>query len=180
VPISYKARSKEEGKKLNWKHGVRCLLSIAKLRLTRPIHQSGDFWGQVARFFVSGSIGAGINIGMLYLLTEFGHLWYLGASLVAVTSSLVVSFILQKYWAFRSSETSSISHEVPMFALVAISNLFLNTLLLYLFVEHLHIWYVGAQAVASLLIAMESFVLYRVIFAPELWHGVRTLLRSRS
>lgn len=35
VPIQYKARSKKDGKKLNWHHGFKCLFSMLKLRL-RP------------------------------------------------------------------------------------------------------------------------------------------------
>lgn len=32
VPIRYTARTKKEGKKLNWKHGVRCFFSILRIR----------------------------------------------------------------------------------------------------------------------------------------------------
>ena len=33
VPIRYRARGRREGKKLNWRHGVRCLLAMLKIRL---------------------------------------------------------------------------------------------------------------------------------------------------
>ncbi len=33
VPIRYRARSRQEGKKLNWRHGVYCLLAMLKIRL---------------------------------------------------------------------------------------------------------------------------------------------------
>lgn len=33
VPIRYRARARSEGKKLNWRHGVRCLLAMLKIRL---------------------------------------------------------------------------------------------------------------------------------------------------
>ena len=32
VPISYKARSRKEGKKINWRHGVKCLFSMLKIK----------------------------------------------------------------------------------------------------------------------------------------------------
>jgi len=34
VPINYKPRSKKEGKKINWRHGIRCLFAILRLRLS--------------------------------------------------------------------------------------------------------------------------------------------------
>ncbi len=33
VPIRYRARGRQEGKKLNWRHGVSCLLAMLKIRL---------------------------------------------------------------------------------------------------------------------------------------------------
>ncbi len=37
VPISYKARSREEGKKLTWKDGVEALWILARLRVQQPV-----------------------------------------------------------------------------------------------------------------------------------------------
>ena len=38
VPISYKARSREAGKKLTWKDGVEAIWILARERVRRPIH----------------------------------------------------------------------------------------------------------------------------------------------
>ena len=32
VPINYKARTKKEGKKINWRHGVKCLILMLKIK----------------------------------------------------------------------------------------------------------------------------------------------------
>jgi len=37
VPISYKARSREDGKKLTWKDGVEAILILARERVRRPV-----------------------------------------------------------------------------------------------------------------------------------------------
>ena len=39
VPISYKARSREDGKKLTWKDGVEAIWILARERLRRPINR---------------------------------------------------------------------------------------------------------------------------------------------
>jgi hypothetical protein len=42
VPISYYARSREEGKKLTWRDGVQALVTLAGLRLTSRERLSGE------------------------------------------------------------------------------------------------------------------------------------------
>jgi glycosyltransferase involved in cell wall biosynthesis len=42
VPISYYARSREEGKKLTWRDGVRALVTLGRLRLTSQRRLFGD------------------------------------------------------------------------------------------------------------------------------------------
>jgi hypothetical protein len=37
VPIHYRARTREEGKKLTWVDGVRALTTLARVRLRRPL-----------------------------------------------------------------------------------------------------------------------------------------------
>ncbi|PIR70396.1 MAG: glycosyl transferase, partial [Candidatus Niyogibacteria bacterium CG10_big_fil_rev_8_21_14_0_10_42_19] len=34
VPIKYEARKRKEGKKLSWKHGVKCLWVIFKIKIS--------------------------------------------------------------------------------------------------------------------------------------------------
>jgi len=40
VPISYKARSREEGKKLTWRDGVRALVMLVKVRMRRKANRA--------------------------------------------------------------------------------------------------------------------------------------------
>jgi dolichol-phosphate hexosyltransferase len=45
VPISYYARSRDEGKKLTWKDGLRALGALLRLRLASPADLFGAEWG---------------------------------------------------------------------------------------------------------------------------------------
>jgi glycosyltransferase involved in cell wall biosynthesis len=45
VPISYYARSRDEGKKLTWKDGLQALEALLRLRLASPADLFGDEWG---------------------------------------------------------------------------------------------------------------------------------------
>ncbi len=126
--------------------------------------QSGSLW-RICRFLVAGGFAALVNIIVLYILTEYGRIWYVYSSVFAFLVAFAANFVLQKYWVFESAEHSKISRQLPMHLGAALfNNLFLNTLLLYSLVEYGHLWYIAAQLIASAFIAIESFLIFRWIF----------------
>ncbi len=116
------------------------------------------------RFFISGGTGAAVNVGVLFILTHVAHVWYLFSSIVAFVIAVCVSFIMQKYWTFQDKEREGIHVQASWFGLLALVNLGLNTLLMYVCVDGLGLHYIIGQIIASLLIALESYFVYRVIF----------------
>ncbi len=121
---------------------------------------------QLMRFGFSGAFGAALNIGILFVLTRFAGLWYLISAAIAFVVSYAVSFILQKYWTFKEKSAERAPVQAGMYLAVALTNLALNTGLMYMFVEHAQVQYLIAQALSSMLIAVESYFVYRYIFKP--------------
>lgn len=164
VPISYTARTKAEGKKLNARHATKIVAALFLTRMGLGNAKSVATVAQVMRFLIAGGIATVINLAMLYVLTEFAAVWYLYSSIGAFFVAFVFSFSLQKYWVFRSDHHSKIPTQLPLHLGAALCNLGLNTLLLFMFVEYAHLWYILAQLVASTVIAVESFIVFRWIF----------------
>ena len=120
----------------------------------------------VGRFLVSGSVGAGSNIGILYVLTEYVRLYYLLSACISFVLAAGIGFMLQKFWTFRDHSIERMHVQAAGFFAVTTINFFINIALLYALVQWVHVWYVLAQAIASILIAFGSFILYRhVVFA---------------
>lgn len=116
---------------------------------------------RVARYLVAGGSAAAINLGLLYVLTEYAHLWYLLSSFIAVSAAVVASFVLQKFWAFQDSRLDRIRVQLPQHAFLSIVNIALNAVLLYVLVEWVHVWYMAAQFVTSALLAVLNYFVYR-------------------
>jgi dolichol-phosphate mannosyltransferase len=76
VPISYSARTKRSGKKLNWIHGIEIVFAIALARVGIPVTRRAGAT-KIVRFLVSGGAAAVVNFTTLFALTEFAHIWYL-------------------------------------------------------------------------------------------------------
>jgi putative flippase GtrA len=120
-----------------------------------------------ARFFISGGTAAAVNLGLLYMLTEFFDIWYIFSEISAFSTAVVVSFCLQKFWTFNDRSLHMIRRQALVFASITIVNLALNTGLLFLFTETFGIYYVWSQILAGALIAVESYFAYRKFVFKE-------------
>jgi putative flippase GtrA len=130
----------------------------------------------LTRYGVSGIIGALIQIVSLYVwvsLLGFEHTYLLGLVLGFILA-LIATFLLQKYWAFKDTESKSIPHQLLYYSLVAVSGLALNALLLAgakllltsYSVDFFHGWYLMVQTLITGLVAVFNFSLnYWITFS---------------
>ena len=116
---------------------------------------------RIFRFLLSGGTAFGTDIILLYLFTDIFGVWYLASAVAAFILAFGVSFTLQKFWTFKDNSRDGIHMQMGVYFFVAVINLALNTLLVYVFVERADLHYLFAQAVASALIAVESFFIYQ-------------------
>ena len=115
---------------------------------------------KIFRYLVSGGSAAVVHVSMLFVFVELLHLWYVVSSMFAFLIAFVVSFLLQKFWTFRNPSREGVHKQAGIYFLVAVINLTLNTLLIYVFVEYFNFHYLLGQIVASGLIAISSFFIY--------------------
>lgn len=126
----------------------------------------------IAKYLVSGGFSTATQLGLLYLLVDFLALHYLVATSFAFIAALIVSFTLHKFWTFEDDSLHAAHTQFASHAALGLLNLGVNAGLMFLFVEHLFVplfgplpasyWIVVAQAMASALIALESFFVYRL------------------
>lgn len=119
--------------------------------------------GQLLRFLVSGGMAFLANIVIMYLLTDRLGVWYLLSSVFAFIGAFVVSFSMQKYWTFRNRESDRMSAQLGMSLLLACANLGVNTVLMYIFVDHFHLHYLAAVICSAGLIAVETYFIYKYV-----------------
>ena len=119
---------------------------------------------KVIRFIIAGGSAFSVNIFFLYIFTEFFGLWYIFSATLAFMLSFLVGFSLNKFWTFAESSADFIHSQIFIYLGVNLINLAINNALLYFMVESFAIWYILAQALASILIAFESFFVYKWLF----------------
>lgn len=120
---------------------------------------------RIIKYLASGCIGIVVNLGLLYVLADLLGLHYLVSSFLAVSCSTVVGFLLQKYWTFEARSKEGTKREFSLYVGVAIMNIVLNTLIVYLLVDFSGFHHLPAQFVGAAVVAVSSYVIYKkVIF----------------
>lgn len=132
------------------------------------------FRSRIVRYVFSGGTAAALNLVLTWLLGRTG-LYYLAVVTVAFVASLLVSFSLQKFFTFSDTDRSRQRRQFAVFSVIAVFNLLVNDLLVYVQVDLLRLDHpifgidhlVLAQAIASVVIAAYSFFAYRIIFKQK-------------
>lgn len=113
--------------------------------------------GKMFRYGVVGIIGTGIHFGTLILLVEIFSLDPVISSTIGFILTLIVSYILNYFWTFASSQAHS--RAIFRYAVVSISGLLLNAIIMYITVNILDWHYVLGQTVVIFVIPITNFAL---------------------
>lgn len=70
-------------------------ISIPLIRRYRQIGK------KFAKFCVTGGVGFLIAYGLLYVLTEYAHFWYMFSALIAQVAATIWNFTLSLKWVFK-------------------------------------------------------------------------------
>lgn len=122
---------------------------------------------QVVRFCVAGAAGVIAYYAALYGPTEYLGVWYVISALIGFILNTGLNFTLQKFWTFQNKETHMVGCQLVLYTAMTASFLVGNTVFLYLMVEYLHMWYIGAQAILTAVISVLSFIISGKIFKNE-------------
>jgi putative flippase GtrA len=112
---------------------------------------------QFMKFCMVGSIGGVINLGLLYSLTEFLHIWYIMSAALAFTAAVVNNFVLNKRWTFQNT-APEVSKQFVSFFIISIISLALNLSVLYILTEYVGMWYMTAQVIAILVALSNNYM----------------------
>ena len=118
---------------------------------------SGDRPARLARYGVAGACSTLTHVGVLFLLVETVRAWPVAASTAGFVASIVVSYTLQRYWVFRSTQRH-VSAGLKFLTVTAVA-FGVNTATLWIGTEVLHAPYQGVQVVALVLIPIVNYAL---------------------
>ena len=86
---------------------------------------------QLFRFGIVGFTAFLIDAGLLYVLTEYLHIYYLISSVISFIVSLIYNYILSIFWVFDVKKKQTYK-EVLLFTILSVIGLGVNQLVMYL------------------------------------------------
>ena len=89
---------------------------------------------QLFRFGVVGGLAFLIDAGLLYILTEFCHIYYLISSVISFIVSLAFNYVLSIIWVFDVKKKQTYK-EVLLFTILSVVGLGINQLVMFLGVD---------------------------------------------
>ena len=141
----------------NWYHKFRLCFSGRWPRFYAFCDQNKSY----IKFIVAGVLAGGTDLLLLFLFHGLGHLDIVLATSLAFIMSFLISFSLQKYWTFRNHHRGRMVHQLFFYILNALLSLYLNGLLMHLLVNQHQVWYILAQIIVNLILAVWNFVIYK-------------------
>ncbi len=124
----------------------------------------------VAKYFSTGILASMIDIGLLYLIKEYFNLWYLTSAIISLILSLVLVFIVHKYWTFRDFSGHNLHGQFLGYISTVLFCIVLNLVLLTSLVEFSHINYILAQLISLCISGVFGFVLnVRNVFSDPIY-----------
>lgn len=116
------------------------------------------------RYGVSGATSTTVNLTLTWGLERLG-VHYIAVVTVAFGLSVIVSFLLQKFFTFANRTVTDTHKQFAWFVVIALVNLAANDSLVYVQYTLLNMkQLVVVEAVASLVIAFYSYFLYKYLF----------------
>jgi len=147
---------------------ARQVLDISLYSFTHHESAAWREWTRVFRFGIVGITGIVVNLGILYILVEYGHLSNnpldLVASAIAIEISILNNFILNDFWTFRSLENSKYSsrwQRLAAFNIVSAGGAVINWTVFLVLTAGFGIYYLAAQFIGTLLGFVWNFTVNR-------------------
>lgn len=113
---------------------------------------------QLIRFGFVGGSAFFIDAGLLFLLTEFAGVHYLISGAISFTVSVIYNYILSVKWVFDARTDRNKAQELTVFIGLSIIGLGINQIVMWLFADLLHIYYMLSKIIATAIVMVYNFV----------------------
>lgn len=127
------------------------------------LNKTSNVFIQLFRYLFVGGFAFIVDYGLLFVLTEWGGLHYLFSASLSFLAGLAVNYLISTSWVFRTSKISNRAAEFIVFSIIGVIGLGLNSLLLYLFTDLLHIHYMISKLITAALVMLWNFFARKII-----------------
>ena len=122
---------------------------------------------QIIKFCMVGTLCFLIDYGLMILLTEIFHVYYLISCMISFTVSVVVNYLLSMRFVFLSREDMDKRMEFLLFVVLSLIGLGLNQLLMWLLVDKGGLHYMLSKIVVTVIVMVYNFVTRKLLLEKK-------------
>lgn len=112
---------------------------------------------EIARFLFAGAVTLIIDYGVLVLLTECAHIYYILSATISFSLAVVANYYICLRWVFRNSNKQN-KKQFIFFVVTSMIGLFLNTVIMKISVECIELHYFIAKVIATVIVTIWNYV----------------------
>ena len=90
---------------------------------------------QFFRYGFAGGVAFCVDFGLLYILTDFFHIYYLISAAISFIPGIAVNYLLSVHWVFNKRTVKNRKAEFLFFTLIGMVGLGWNELFMWLFTD---------------------------------------------
>lgn len=118
---------------------------------------------QLLRYTIVGGFAFIVDIGTLYILTEYFNVYYLLSACIAFILGLIINYILSVKWVFKHRAMNNRKLEFLLFTLIGIFGLMLNEFFLWIFTDILLIYYLLSKIITVAIVYLWNFFARKIL-----------------
>ena len=119
---------------------------------------------QFFRYVFVGGIATVVDWGILFLLTDFAHIYHLVSAIIAFIAGLVTNFILSKIFVFKANEARvKPVLEFISYAIIGVIGLGITELILFLFTDRMGIHYMISKVIATVVVLAWNYFARKIL-----------------
>jgi len=122
------------------------------------IKDTDNVFVQFLMYGIVGGIAAVVNIGMLYVFTDFFGLHYIFSNILAFTLGLITNYFLSVRYVFSKERKKDRKIEFIVHVSIGIIGLCLDTLLVYLFTDKVNLYYMTSKIISTAIVFGYNFI----------------------
>jgi len=120
-------------------------------------------WIQLFRYTFVGGVAFLADFGLLFVLTEYAGIPYLGSAAISFMVGLTVNYLLSVKWVFQSRTLANRTAEFLVFAVIGVVGLGLNELFIWVFTEFVGWHYLVSKIVTTAIVFLWNFLARKFI-----------------
>ena len=109
------------------------------------------------RYTAAAGIALGVDVGLLFVLTEFGGLHYLVSATIGFLGGLIVNYFLSVRFVFAKRTLTNETHELFIFSSIGILGLIVHNGLLWTLTEWVGLYYLVSKIIATGFVFLWNF-----------------------